>query len=116
MDLSASQPDAIALTFARHLVAGDFAAAHQMLTAHLRNTISLEQLQTAYEQMIAIGQELPDQVEVISVLTEWLERQEADWGWVYVAIASSHFAEGVAVVVTTEEDQGMIREITWGRP
>lgn len=103
----------IAGDFAGLLVAGDFEGAAAMLTPALRATESPESLSTAYARMIAYGGGPADEVQPVTSLVDWPDRQPGDLGWVHVAISGMGFNEAVAVVVT---EAGQIRSIEWGRP
>lgn len=107
---------AVAIVFARALVAGKYKVAHEMLSASLQETISIEQLKETFETMIEYGDSLPNYVDVDAVMDNWPGKQEADIGWAYASIAGDHYAEAVTVIVTQEQTKQVIREIEWGRP
>ena len=118
MALGATPQEIVGLAFARALVAGEYEAAHAMLSSSLQATTSATQLQAEFERMIDYFNSPPGPVEVSATMDEWPDKQPADVGWVYVAIGDENKteSEAVAVVVTQEQGKSVIREITWGRP
>jgi hypothetical protein len=99
---------AVAMQFAQHLVARDFAAAHAMLAMPMTPA----QLQQSYETMIApIGK--VSGAKVMETMTDWPEKKSGDAGWAYVAIEGEHGGEGITVVVTRDNK---IRTLEFGRP
>jgi hypothetical protein len=103
----------IAGDFAKLLVAGDFDGAAAMLTPELRATNSPESLAADFARMIDYGDGPADEVQPVTILEDWPDRQPGDLGWAYVAISGPAFNEAVTVVVT---EAGRIRQIEWGRP
>lgn len=103
----------VAAAFARLLVAGDFVGAAAMLAPSLQATVTASSLAADYARMIAYGEGPAAQVQPVTVLDTWPDRQPGDLGWAYVAISGPGFEEAVTVVVTTA---GTIRTIEWGRP
>ena len=116
MEPSKSRQGVVALAFAAKLVAGDYEAAHSMLSSALRENLSAAELKGEYEKMIEYGDGPPKLVDVVNVLEEWPAKQEGDIGWAYVAIISDDYSEAVTIVVAQETEQFVIREIEWGRP
>lgn len=106
----------VALKFAKALVTGDYDTAHKMLSAELREQLSLSELQKTYEKMIEYGRSSPYFIDVMSILDDWSSKQKEDIGWAYVAISGDGYGEAVSVVVTQEDEKSLIREIEWGRP
>jgi hypothetical protein len=108
-----------ALNFATSLVAGDYDAACMMLSPSCSALYPPETLQENLAQMIAYsGQNLDGAgVGVDATMDEWPEKQAGDVGWAYVSIFKDapgvSFAEAVTVIVT---EDGLIRDIVWGRP
>jgi hypothetical protein len=117
-ELSQTPVGKIALKFAQALVAGEYEAAHKMLSASLGEMFPPARLQTELAAMIEYGDGPPDIVEVISIddMREWPSRQQADVGWAYVAICGKDYSEAVAVVITDEGHRHIIRDLEWGRP
>ncbi len=107
---------AVAIAFARALVAGKYKIAHEMLSASLQEAVSVEHLKKTYETMIEYGNSPPNYVDVDVAVDDWPGKPEADIGWVYVSIAGDSYAEAVTVIVTQEQTKQVIREIEWGRP
>lgn len=99
--------------FARLLVAGDFEGASAMLTPALRLTLSPERLAAEYARMIEYGDGPATEVQPVTTLDTWPDRQPGDQGWAYVSISGLGYVEAVSIVVT---DAGQIRHIEWGRP
>jgi hypothetical protein len=116
MEPSESLQGRVALEFSQKIVAGKFADAHSMLASAISEEISAQQLQAAYEEMVAYRDEIPQFVEVMNILDEWPAKAEGDLGWAYVEIATESYSEAIAVVVAQEQGQIVIREIEWGRP
>jgi hypothetical protein len=106
----------IALKFANALVSGDYETAHKMLSAALREKLSLSKLQETYEAMIEYGNSPPDFIDVMNILDNWSSKQNEDIGWAYVAISGDGYGEAVSVVVSQEDEKNLIRDIEWGRP
>ncbi|MDQ3338030.1 MAG: hypothetical protein M4D80_22935 [Myxococcota bacterium] len=98
----------VAVQFAQHLIARDFAAAHAMLATPMTSA----QLQQSYETMIApIGK--VSGPKLTQTMTDWPEKKSGDAGWAYVAIEGEHGSEAVTVVVTRDKK---IRTVEFGRP
>jgi hypothetical protein len=98
----------VAIQFAKHLVARDFAAAHALLAMPMTR----EQLEQSYDQMIAPIGKVSD-AQIMQTMTDWPDKQANDAGWAYVAIAGELGSEAVTVVVTRDRK---IRSIEFGRP
>lgn len=103
----------VAGRFARLLVSGEFDQAAAMLDPALRETTTASSLAADYARMIAYAEGPADQVQEITFLDDWPDRQSGDLGWAHVAISGPAFNEAVSVVVTKA---GQIRQIEWGRP
>jgi hypothetical protein len=58
----------------------------------------------------------PDYIHVDAVMTDWPGKQPQDIGWAYTSIACDGEAEAVTVIVCTENEKHLIRDIEWGRP
>ncbi len=116
MDLAETPQGKVALAFARAMVAGDFALAHEMLSPELARECSAAELAAAYSAMVASAEGPPWLVEVMGKLDDWADRRAEDVGWAYVAIAGVGFSEAIAVVVASRGEKPLIREIEWGRP
>jgi hypothetical protein len=108
-----------AYCFAAHLVDGNTAAAHALLSPSLQAQYAPADLQVHLAQMIAYtGQDAADaSVSVDTTMDDWADKQDDDWGWAYVSIyrdaPTGSFAEAVTVIVTKD---GHIRDLVWGRP
>jgi hypothetical protein len=117
--MTSSAPATIALAFAQALVDGDFARAHAMLATALHETLSADSLREHLVQMLAYtGQSAEGAAaRVESEMDDWPDKQPGDAGWAYVSISKdgpeASYAEAVIVVVT---DEGLIRDVAWGRP
>ncbi len=105
----------VALIFAQLLVSGNFVAAHNMLAASLKPSLSTERLKAEYDSMIQDG-EPPNFIGVMEAVEDRPKRRPGDVGWAYVAISGPGYGEAVAVVVAQEEGHSVIRSIVWGRP
>jgi hypothetical protein len=105
-----------AAAFAHHLVAGQFEAAHAMLSPKQQRQLSAAMLQEEYSTMVEYGDSAPNSVELISTLQTWPDRKKSDLGWAYVAISGDDFSEAVTVIVAQMQDKTVIRQIEWGRP
>lgn len=106
----------LAVRFADALAAGDFAAAHAMLTPGLRDELRVETLRGTYEEMIEYGDAPAESTQLIITMEEWADRQPDDAGWAYVAIQGPEFSEAVTAIVGRAGDDLAIRRIEWGRP
>ena len=108
----------VPLQFGRAIAQGDFVGAHALLTRQAQELHPPEALKQAVEQMIAIGDGPIEQVGLVNecILEDWPGKQEADVGYVYVALTGDGFCEAVTVTLTTEAGRICIRELEWGRP
>lgn len=104
--------------FASAIVAGDFSAAHAMLSNALKQELRPQDLSSSYDAMIEYGDGPPDLIEVIQVddMEGWKSKQKGDIGWTYVAICGDGYSEAVSVVIAEEAAGPVIRMIEWGRP
>jgi hypothetical protein len=116
MDAAHTPHGKVAAAFAAALVAGDFAGAHQMLSAGARAEWPPAALQSAYTSMIEHFEGPAGFVQVAEVMSEWPGKIPGDVGWAYVAIAGDIASEAVTVVVHDENGRHVIRSIEWGRP
>ena len=97
-----------ALRFAKALVAGDYAAAHSLLTQSLQEEESAATLKASYDLMVSYTEAPPDTVKV----GQYLSSGENDGvpeglGWVCVDIDCLHsdidaWLEGVTVLVVCD--------------
>jgi len=106
----------LAVDFASALVESDFARAHTMLSAAERGRSSADHLRRSYEGMIEYGGAPATDVELITTLDDWTDREVDDLGWAYVAICGDGYSEAVTVIVAQENRVPVIRAIEWGRP
>jgi hypothetical protein len=106
----------VADQFARAIVAGDFEAAHRLLTPDLRLRVSPAGLKATFEKMIDYGDGPITHVEVMNTLEEWPARKDGDVRWAYAAMSGDSFCEAVTVVVARYGSELLIRELDWGRP
>ena len=106
----------VARDFALALVAGDFDAAHRMLSVVASKQSTAAKLKTKYAAMMKGFGPPPEIVEVGGVLDEWPDRKPGDAGWVYVAMTGEGESAGVTVVVAEESGKLVVRSIEWGRP
>jgi hypothetical protein len=98
----------VAVQFAQHLVAREFAAAHAMLAI----TTTPAELQRSYDAMVEpIGK--VSGTKLVQTMTDWPQKESGDAGWAYVAIEGELGSEAVTVIVTRSKK---IRMIEWGRP
>lgn len=119
-DPEETKAEQVALKFAVALVDGRFNDAHALLSKYLLGILRPTDLETGLHQMYqgyAEGPPLPECTQVVSMTdiphVEW---RPGDLGWVYVMIGGEDFSEAVSVLVSTENEQFVIREIEWGRP
>ena len=105
-----------ALAFAHALTDGDFAAAHNQLSASLKSSLSAEKLEKNYEEMIGVYDSPPSLVDLTTTMDVWPGKQENDIGWAYVTIAGKDWAEAVTVVIASENGSLVVRSLEWGRP
>ena len=94
---------AVAIAFAYALVAGKYKIAHEMLSASLQETISIEHLKEKFETMIEYGDNPPNYVDVDVAMDDWPGKQESDIGWAYTSIGGDSYTEAVTVIVTQEQ-------------
>ena len=106
----------IAFSFASRLTAGDFTAAHEMLSTSARVEWPTSLLKSTYEGMVAYFESPPSLVMVMNTMEDWPDKQAHDVGWAYAAIAGEGESEAVTVVVCEEGGKHLIRSIEWGRP
>lgn len=108
-----------ALAFALHLINGEFAQAHALLSPTL-STLDVPTLEQTYRKMVSYFTTAANHTEVVEALSDWPGKLATDVAWVYVAIDNGKDSE--AVSVTLEIAQGnaqnavQIRLIEWGRP
>jgi hypothetical protein len=113
MEPTESKQKEFALTFAKSLVTGDYESAHKMLSASLREELSLTQLKQTYKRMVSYFATSPDYIELIDPV--WRYENSEDL-WAYVSIGDDGHLEAVTVVMTQESEDIVIRKIDWGRP
>lgn len=108
----------IAQEFADALVAGDYNAAHQLLTTGAKAQWPQARLRDRYTEMVNYFPEPPGAPEIDMVLDpdECDDSKPGDIGVAYMSIQCEDEGEGVLVVVCKEGDSLRIREIEWGRP
>lgn len=106
----------LALDFARAMASGETARAHGLLSSQLQAALPPEKLAAQYQEMVAYGSGAPTTIQVMTTMDAWPDKQGADVGWVYVAIANDTYSEAVTVVVSQEQSKLVIRSIEWGRP
>ena len=114
----------IALCFARALVAKKYTDAADMLADSLKLSCSPEFLRKQLEEMIWYEEDehrWPTSIQVVTAadnsdMEKWKRRNLDDFGWAYVAINGADYSEAVAIIITRDGQQLMIREIEWGRP
>ena len=105
-----------AVTFAKALTAGDFAAAHSMLAPDLKADYTTEALKESFEEMVEYG-ESPARVDgFVQTMDDWPAKGSNDLGWAYVSISGDDFGEAVTVVVTRVDGAMAIGSVEWGRP
>jgi hypothetical protein len=112
----------LALAFAHALVAGDFQAAHRMLTPELAEESSTDELRDEYESMVSYWIGPPDTVKVGQVLEASVTDGVPDGlGWVCVDIDRLNGPggcdlEGVTVFIKAGANGPVISRLVWGRP
>ena len=108
----------IALAFAHAAVAGDFGAAHAMLSRELAARLGPDDLAREYAAMLEYCDDRPDLVELVQAddMDGWQTWEAGDVGWAYVAICGPDYSEAVSVVVARDGDRHAIRSVEWGRP
>jgi hypothetical protein len=110
MEPTESKQKEFALTFAKSLVAGDYESAHKMLSASLREELSLTQLKQTYEEMVDY---FDNPINDIEIGDGW---QDDDIFWTYVSISCDGEFEAVTVAMSQESEDIVICKIDWGRP
>jgi hypothetical protein len=108
----------IARQFGEHVAAGDFEAAHALLTLDAQRLYWPELMRLAVAKMTAYAPGPIRRVEVLDefVLHQWPAKQPDDIASVYVALEGDSFSEAVSVVLTETPDGIRIRDLEWGRP
>lgn len=118
MDATKSDLERIALEFANALVAGDFGAAHALLTKGARAKWPAAALRERYGEMTGYFPEPPEAPELDYTLDpgESSLCKRGDLGEAYVSIHCADEGEGVLVVACREDDSARIRRVEWERP
>jgi hypothetical protein len=106
----------IAFKFASLLFNGDFDSAYQMLSKSAQAEWSSATLATTYNEMVEYFQGEVIEVQVITTLEDWPDKQPDDIGWAYAAIIGDGDSEAVTVVACNEDGRDVVRSIEWGRP
>ncbi|WGV27479.1 hypothetical protein [Halotia branconii] len=106
----------VALEFATALANGKFEDAYQLLSSSICGNWSPSVLQDTYEEMIEYSSTPTNYIQVEAVMTDWPGKQPQDIGWAYTLIACDGETEAVTVIVCTENEKHLIRDIEWGRP
>jgi hypothetical protein len=115
MEPSESKQSELALTFAKSLVAGDYESANKMLSASLREELSLTKLKQTYEEMVNYF-ETPPNPEYTELIDGVWRDEDSDIGWAYISICCDGELEAVSVTMTQESEDIVILKIDWGRP
>lgn len=98
----------LALVFARHLVAGDYGAAHALLSQRCQGDISATTLAADFTRMIDAEWGEVDPLE--------LEESE-DWPFIYVVLGGDTYSEAIFIHTwVTEDGQPKIDNFEFGRP
>jgi hypothetical protein len=108
--------ESIALQFTQHLLEAKFTDAYAMLSADLKESLDLAELQNTYENMVNYPDDSVITAEVMETMLDWPDKQANDIGWAYVAISGKTFSEAVAVIIENTAEDMLIRSIEWGRP
>lgn len=111
-----SKHEELAVEFATTLITGYYEGSEKFLSKSLRKVWPALSLKAAYEEMVGYFESEPNFVDATEELTDWPSRVHGDVGWVYVTISNDSCSEGVAVVVSEENEKLVIRDIEWGRP
>jgi hypothetical protein len=119
----ATRYGSLVLAFAQAVVAGDFEAAHGMLSSDLQQQTPPSELRLEYDDMLATYDELYGDRQVTDVqlvtvddMAQWPARDAHDVGWAYVGISGVNWTEAVAGIVEDREGVDRIRALEWGRP
>jgi hypothetical protein len=107
------------LEFARDLAAGDFDAAHRLLSSSAQSSLPATELRRQYDLMLSVyDDKSPGPIEFVmsDSMLGWATRQPGDIGWAYVAIEGAGWSEAVAGVVADDGGQARIRMVEFGRP
>jgi hypothetical protein len=113
--------ESLAQEFGQLLVAGEFVKAHRRLTASLRPSLSVAELEATYGDMVRYFQTPPNNAQAIETLLEWPDKAADDRAWVYVGIDNSS-TDAEAVIVTFKatsvgkKEKLAIGSLEWGRP
>ena len=106
----------VALEFAKLLAAREYPKAYAMTSQGYRQTNTVDQLRTGFEAIVPTDWGAIGPIEAGQTMTSWPGRQPSDLGWAYVSIGGDVYSEAVIVVVTSEDGEGKIREVEFGRP
>jgi hypothetical protein len=106
----------IALEFAESLAAREYPKAYAMTSQGYRQGNTVDQLRTGFEAIVPTDWGAIGPIELGQTMTSWPEKQPSDLGWAYVSIGGDVYSEAVVVVVTSEDGEGKIREVQFGRP
>lgn len=105
----------VALGFSTALLNNQFENAHSFLGSTLCNNWTPGLLQKTYGKMVEYF-EIPPQEVLVEVVDTTMPNMSPDSAWIYVSICGVGGGEGVAVIVSKENDKYLIQEIEWGRP
>jgi hypothetical protein len=108
----------IAELFGQHIAAGDYAAAHSLLTKDAQQTYTPDSFKRSFEEMTAYD---PGPIQSVEVdpefaFEDWPAKRSGDVAWVYVGLFGEEYVEAVLLTLAREDEEIRLREIKWGRP
>ena len=106
----------IALEFTKSLAAREYVKAYAMTSRGYQKTTTVEQLRTAFEALVPTDSGPIGPIELGQPMTTWPGKQSSDLGWAYVSIGGDVYSEAITVVVTSENGEGKVRDVEFGRP
>ena len=106
---------AVALQFATDLTRRDYAAAYTMTSQDYQRTKTVGALQKDFEESCPPNYGPFGPISVQVAMETWRDKQPSDVGLAYVTVGGAN-AEGVTVIVMSENGKPKIRSVEVGRP
>lgn len=106
----------VALSFARNLAERAYESAYELTAREYRAANSVEVMRDAFELIVPLDWGNADPIETVQTMDTWPGKRASDLMWVYVSIGGDVYSEGLAAILTAEDDQPRIREVEFGRP
>jgi len=105
-----------ALEFTRVLIGKDYSKAYAMTSKQFQSTFAVSDMKENVERMLPKEFGKIGEIDIVTTMHNWPDKQANDLGWVYVSIGGDYWGEAVATVITMEDGQAKIRLIEYGRP